>query len=369
MRKYQDTGTSEKNKIKILTLDDDPIMTLTLQSYFSSSGYVVDVENDPYKAIEKIRNNHYDILLSDFLMSPICGDKVVEAIRGFNNDIFIIFLTGHKSMAPPVKTIRTLNIQGYFEKSDNFNQLELLVESCVKSIQQLKTIREYKNDLEITNNHLKEVNKKLIESQDSLINVLRSTVDARDVYTRGHSDRVSILSEKISYAMGRNKESNERIKTAGLFHDIGKLKMPDTILLKDGSLTPDERNLVQKHPEYAVEILSNVEWFSDILPGVSQHHERYDGDGYPYQLADNKIHEDARIICIADAFDAMTSFRRYRKNMTIEQAGKELLKGRGTQFDPEIVDVFIKMLNDFTQIQNTSNWVDAVVDTRYSLLI
>lgn len=367
MRKYQDK--SKKNKIRILALDDDSIMTFTLQSYFSASGFEVDVENNPYAAIEKIRNNHYDILMSDFLMSPICGDKVVEAVREFNNDIFIIFLTGHKSMAPPIKTIRTLNIQGYFEKGDNFSQLELLVESCVKSIQQLKTIREYKNDLEVTNTHLNEVNKKLLESHESLINALRSMVDARDVYTRGHSDRVSVLSEKISIAMGRSSGENDRVRTAGLLHDIGKLKIPDAILLKNGILTLDERNQMQWHPEYAIDILSNVEWFSDILPGVLQHHERYDGSGYPYRLSAGNIHEDARIICVADCFDAMTSFRRYRKNLTIQQARKELLKGKGMQFDPEIVDVFIKILGDFTQITNDPKWVDAVVDTTYSLSV
>ena len=356
MRKHQ--ISTQKNGIRILALDDDTTIALTLQSYFSASGFEVDIESDPYAAIERIRNTHYDILLSDFLMSPICGDKVVEAIREFNNNIFIILLTGHKSMAPPIKTIRALNIQGYFEKSDNFSQLELLVESCVKSIQQLNTIREYKENLEITNSHLNEVNKKLVENQDSLVNALRSMVDARDVYTRGHSDRVSIFAEKISYAFGRSKEDCDRIRTAGLFHDVGKMRIPDNILLKDGALTPEERLEIQKHPEYAIEILTNVDWFADIIPGVTQHHERYDGKGYPYGLAGDDIHEDARIICIADTFDAMTSYRRYRKNMTTEQAADELVRGSGTQFDPRFVEIFLKLLSDFDQIQNDPKWVE-----------
>ena len=146
MRKNRQTAEKE---ISILTLDDDPIITSTIQAYFDRSGYQVDVENDPYRAIERVRENHYDILLLDFLMSPICGDQVVEEIRKFNREIFIILLTGHKSMAPPIKTIRQLDIQGYYEKSDRFDQLELLVESCVKSIWQIRVIREYQRSLSV----------------------------------------------------------------------------------------------------------------------------------------------------------------------------------------------------------------------------
>ena len=120
------------NHISILTVDDDPIITDTIQDYFRRSGYIVDTENNPRAAIERVRNGNYDILLLDFLMSPVCGDPVVAEIREFNRDLFIILLTGHKSMAPPIKTIRQLDIQGYYEKDDRFDQLELLVESCVK---------------------------------------------------------------------------------------------------------------------------------------------------------------------------------------------------------------------------------------------
>ncbi len=231
---------ADSNSIRILALDDDPTMTVTLQSYFNASGYRVDTENDPNKAIERIRSEHYDILLLDFLMTPICGDKVVAAIREFNTDLFIILLTGHKSMAPPVKTIRELNIQGYYEKSDRFDQLELLVESCVKSIRQLDTIREYRDSLEETNDRLNRANKQLADSFRETVNTLRSTVDARDLYTRGHSDRVALLSAELSKALGRSEADTERIRLAGQFHDIGKIKIPDRILLKDGLLTPEE---------------------------------------------------------------------------------------------------------------------------------
>ena len=119
MRKNRNNSGS--NEISILAVDDDPTMTLTLQAYFQSSGYRMDVKNDPLLAIERVRNGAYDILMLDFLMTPICGDKVVEEIRKFNQDIYIILLTGHKNMVPPIRTIRELAIQGYFEKSNRFD--------------------------------------------------------------------------------------------------------------------------------------------------------------------------------------------------------------------------------------------------------
>lgn len=347
---------SENNQIKILNLDDDNLMTLTVQSYFQASGYVVETENDPERAIERVRAGSYDILLLDFLMTPICGDVVVARIREFNPDIFIILLTGHKSMAPPIKTIRSLDIQGYYEKSDRFDQLELLVESCVKSINQLRTIREYRDSLSHTAAELERANKLLRSNYSDIVNAMRSIVEARDIYTRGHSDRVACLSALISNAMGRGAEAAERIRVAGLFHDIGKIRIPDRILLKDGRLTDEEYAEVKKHPKYAYDIISNAAMFADVLPAVLHHHERFDGLGYPEGLAGRDIPEDARIICVADSFDAMTSFRRYRKNLSFEEAVSQLSEYSGKQFDPDIIDVSHSVFKDFSSIQRSPDW-------------
>jgi response regulator RpfG family c-di-GMP phosphodiesterase len=227
----------QSNSFSILTLDDDPIITSTIQAYFQRSGYRVDTERDPNAAIERIRNGHYDILLLDFLMSPICGDQVVAKVREFNSDIFIILLTGHKSMAPPFRTIREMDIQGYYEKSDRFDQLELLVESCVKSIRQLRTIREYKDRLD--------------NAYMEMMSAMRLMVDAKDYYTRGHSDRVSYYAERIARHMGKDEAYCERLRVAGLFHDVGKLGISDGILLKETRLTPAEYEVIKTIPRKA----------------------------------------------------------------------------------------------------------------------
>ena len=319
-----------ENQISILTLDDDPIITATISAYFERSGYSVDVENDPLKAIERIRNGSYDILLLDFLMSPVCGDKVVEEIRTFNTELYIILLTGHKSMAPPVKTIRQLDIQGYYEKDDRFDQLELLVESCVKSIRQMRTIKEYQAKLE--------------DAYMQTIETLRFVVETRDSETRGHSERVSNLAAALAEEMGLNSGEVDRIRIAGLFHDIGKVGVPDAILLKNGPLTKEEFMEIKKHPAAGEKMLAPYAPFEEMLTIVRGHHERFDGNGYPDGLAGEEISIGARITAVADSFDAMISNRTYRRGLGFEKTMDELNKGRNTQFDSKVVDAMTRLV-------------------------
>ena len=522
MRKNKVVG--KKNDLSILAVDDDEIMTLTLQSYFQSAGFQVDTENDPVKAIERIRTGSYDILLLDFLMRPICGDQGVAEIRKFNTDLFIILLTGHKSMAPPIKTVRELDIQGYYEKSDRFDQLELLIESCVKSIRQMRTIRNYRDGLRqlldqipilyqaedlnellniilkqacsalqcqdafiylapssphkvlgkewteesvfrgvgryegeeemggycyrnsfedgqdivqknncfiaaICNSYIKnggagdevasllpsdrfgvlflDMEEHIPDSAEALfalyakqvgaaicnlalrsllqhqnhelgeaystmrnnyvgmIDAMRLMVDAKDYYTRGHSERVSFYSVLIAKALNKDNDYVERIQVAGLFHDIGKIGISDAILRKSGKLTNDEYEIIKTHSAQGRKILSSISAFSHIANIVGSHHERYDGGGYPDGLRGTDIPEEARIICVADSFDAMTSKRSYRDSLSLETAKKELLKGEGTQFDPEIAKTFLNILENYDEIQREleSVYPDTVINT------
>ena len=319
-----------QNRISILTLDDDPIITSTIQAYFQRSGYQVDVESNPYTAIERVRTGNYDILLLDFLMAPICGDQVVEEIRKFNQDLFIILLTGHKSMAPPVKTIRQLDIQGYYEKNDRFDQLELLVESCVKSIKQMRTIREYKSDLE--------------KAYMQTIEILRHVVESRDKATKGHSERVALLAKELAEEMQLSSDDVEMIHVAGLFHDVGKIGIPDSILLKNGPLTKEEFQTIKGHPAEGERIIISYAPFKKLLSIVRGHHEWYNGTGYPDGKAGEEICLGARIIAVADSFDAMMSNRTYRKGLGFDKTVDELIKGKGTQFDPNIVEAFMTLV-------------------------
>lgn len=320
-----------QNQISILTVDDDPIITSTIKDYFKQSGYTVDIENDPVAAIERVREGSYDIMLLDFLMSPICGDQVVEEIRKFNTDIYIVLLTGHKSMAPPVKTIRQLDIQGYYEKDDRFDQLELLVESCVKSIRQMRIIREYQEDL--------------AKAYMQTIETLRYVVETRDKETKGHSERVSGLGEELARELGMPEEQVEMIRVAGLFHDIGKIGVPDIILLKNGPLSDQEFLEIKKHPAEGEKILQTYSPFAKLLPIVRGHHERFDGRGYPDGLAGEEICLGARVIAVADSFDAMISNRTYRRGLSFERTMEELERGKNAQFDERVVVALYRLIN------------------------
>jgi putative nucleotidyltransferase with HDIG domain len=183
------------------------------------------------------------------------------------------------------------------------------------------------------------------------IETLRLTVDAKDFYTRGHSDRVSYYATKIGEAMGLSEDEIELLKIGGVFHDIGKIGTNDDILLKNSRLDDNEYAEIKKHPIKGANILSAMSMFKDAVPLVRYHHERYDGRGYPDGLAGEEIPLLARIISVADAFDAMTSDRIYRTKMELSRAIDQLIQGKDTQFDGKIVNVFLKCLDEYDIMQ------------------
>lgn len=278
-------------------------------------------------------------MLLDFIMTPYHGDQVVEEIRKFNKDLYILLLTGHKDLAPPLETIKRLDIQGYCEKSDKFDQLILLVESGIKAVAQMNLIRNINDELRDTYDKLQKAYMESIET-------LRFTVEAKDTYTRGHSDRVSEYSVLIGKKLGLSEEDINTLRIGGLFHDIGKIGVPDSILLKESKLTDDEYSEIKNHPSIGAHILSNATIFQDVLPIVKHHHERYDGNGYPGKLKGEEIPYLARITATADAFDAMTSKRTYRNSLDINIVKSELERCKGTQFDPKCADAFLDILNN-----------------------
>ena len=340
MRKFmQSSQSNEANRYKIMVVDDEIGIVDSLSVFLKKSGYDLVGITNPLEAIERVKNEHFDLMVLDFLMAPIHGDQVVEEVRKFNKDLYILLLTGHKDLAPPLETIKRLDIQGYCEKSDKFDQLLLLIESGIKAISQM--------------NLIKQINTELIEAQDQLekaymesIQTLRYTVEAKDPYTRGHSDRVSEYSVLLGKHLGLPEDQLDILRVGGLFHDIGKIGVPDSILLKTDKLTDDEYSEIKNHPSIGVHILSNASLFKNLLPIVEHHHERYDGRGYPSRLAGEDIPYLARIAAVADTFDAMTSRRSYRNPLPLEVVIAEIERCKGSQFDPKIADAFLNILNN-----------------------
>ncbi len=175
------------------------------------------------------------------------------------------------------------------------------------------------------------------------IKALSAAIDAKDPYTQGHSERVAMLSAMLAERIGYSKEDAERIRISGLVHDVGKIGVAESVLCKPSRLTDDEFEQIKRHPTIGFEIIKDIPDLHDILPGVLHHHERWDGNGYPGQLSGENIPHMARIMALADTFDAMSSNRAYRSGMPREKVFEEFKRCAGTQFDPELVEPFLSL--------------------------
>jgi len=187
-------------------------------------------------------------------------------------------------------------------------------------------------------------NSALYDDQQSMfvgtLEALTAAIDAKDPYTCGHSDRVARLAMQLAMASGVDAESAERVRVSGLLHDVGKIGVPERVLCKPGRLTDDEFDLIKQHPEIGFRILRDIPQLADVLPGVLHHHERWDGRGYPHGLSGDEIPLQARILALADSFDAMSSTRTYRSALTRERVLEEIAECAGKQFDPELAPIF-----------------------------
>jgi HD-GYP domain-containing protein (c-di-GMP phosphodiesterase class II) len=195
-------------------------------------------------------------------------------------------------------------------------------------------------------------NVSLFEEQRRLfmgtLQALTAAIDAKDRYTRGHSERVSHVSTQIARAIGLSAEDVETIRIAGLVHDVGKIGVPEAVLCKQGRLTDPEFDAIKRHPQIGYGILQDIRPLKGVLPGVLHHHERWDGKGYPSGLSGESIPLQARIIAIADTFDAMSSTRSYRPAMPRDKVLAELQRCAGTQFDPALIPAFMRLdLSEF----------------------
>lgn len=225
-----------------------------------------------------------------------------------------------------------------------------------------------------TLNKLDETNSQLQEINDSVMQALAKTIDAKDKYTKGHSERVAFYSKKIAERMGKSKKEQEEIYKVALLHDMGKIRIPDAIINKPGKLTEQEFSMIKLHPITGYHILKGIRKFKDLGIGAKYHHERFDGNGYPSGLREENIPEIARIIAVADSYDAMASNRSYRDALPQEVVRGEIEKGRGTQFDPEIADIMLQLIDedknyDMKQSEELKRTILVVDDEKMNLAV
>lgn len=318
------------NKNNVLIIDDDIGMMEAMSVVLDKYDIHLSVFTEPISALQELKNNKHDILVINYLMPAIRGDEIIRKIREFDNDIYIILMSSHKDLAPSIEIMRSLDIQAFFEKSSRFDDLVLLIQAGYKYADQIRSIRNMSST--IANFGIE------------FANVLKKTVDAKDCYTKQHSDRVASYSQLFAKEMKLEENDIELLSLAANFHDIGKIGVEDSILMKNGPLTDDEYDKIKLHPVIGETILSSSEFFKDALPLIRHHHERYDGKGYPDKLKGEKIPYLARLLSVCDTFDALTSKRVYRDEFSIDDALKEMDRVKGTQLDEKLCETFIALV-------------------------
>ncbi len=332
---------------RVLIVDDNDGALDTMQINLRNIGIdKVTRTTNPVEALEMIKSNDsFDILITDYLMTPINGDELVSEIRKTNFSLFIIIVTGYSDRKPPLETVASLNIQGYCQKTDKMDELNVWIQSGIKSIEQNKRIRQLYAEAKSYSEEVEKLHSELEHNYYEVIDTLRKVVDAKDTYTRGHADRVAMFSVYLGKQINLSEEMLKALKIGGLFHDIGKIGIRDEILKKETQLTNEEYEHIKKHALIGHSLIYNNKMFDKVVPAIRNHHERYDGNGYPDRLSGENIPLIARIVAIADAFDAMTSRRNYNDPKTFINAKEELKKNASTQFDTILVDKFIEAFN------------------------
>lgn len=323
-------------KTKILIIDDDVNMMEMISIMLKKYNCDVLMYTEPVSAIEKMKSDKCDILLINYFMSPVNGDKIVKLVREFDKEIYIILMSSHSELNPSIELMQKLDIQAYFEKSSRFNELIMLIQGGINYLEQLEKIKKFAL--------------KLDNSLIDFAKILLNTIGAKDHYTEEHSERVSKFAEKFGEYLGLEDKNIETLRTAGLFHDIGKIGITDSILLKEGKLTYEEYEIIKSHPVIGANIFETSSLFKDLAPIILSHHERIDGSGYPNKLKANEIPFLAKVLTLCDCFDAIVSKRPYKEDHTVEFGLSQIKQGINTQFDKDLSNKFIKFVKSNRRI-------------------
>ncbi len=323
------------SKVTVLVVDDEEMMRELVTERLKLEGYTVEAAENGEQALQKIKANGYDLLLTDLNMPVLNGLQLLKKLAD-NRDLATVVMSGQGDLETAVYAMK-LGASDYIFKPINFRVLLHTLESAMKKKMMEKALIDYQDNLE------KKVFEQTMIINDFYLRSIQSLVkalEAKDSYTRGHSERVTFYSLELAKGLGKSVDM-EKLRSAGILHDLGKIGIPETILNKPGRLENEEFVIVKKHPSMGVQILEPIESLKGVFPVIMHHHERFDGKGYPSGLQGAKIPIEARILAIADTYDAMTSNRAYRGALSPQQAVEEIDKFAGSQFDPDLASKFM----------------------------
>jgi putative two-component system response regulator len=373
---------------KILIIDDEESIRNFLLDALSEQ-YDVSTAEDGEAGLKELNRGDFDAALVDLKMPKIDGISVLREIKQQDYVTEVIMLTAYASVDTAVEAVR-LGAYDYLTKPSKPSDIRRIIRNAIEKVrlerensslllslkeknkqlqqhidhieklnQMLERINKENTDmadrLRLSNNDLEKqidsaalelnrANRSLRENYMATIRALASAIEMKDTYTRGHSSRVTDLSISIAREYGVSDDRILLINYASILHDIGKIGIDESILTKNSGLSPEEFNIIKLHPQMGDKIIQSIEFLQPVRSIVRNHHERMDGEGYIDGLGGEDIPIEARIVSVADAYDAMTSHRAYRNNLTVSQALDQIKENSGTQFDPRIVDIFLGII-------------------------
>ena len=323
----------------IVVVDDDVTNLKMAGHILSKNNMRVTALKSGQALLDYLKENTPDLILLDIMMPDMDGFETMSRLRGEygNKEIPVIFLTADENEESETKGL-ALGAMDFIKKPFVPDVLVLRVRH---TIQLVRLQRDLSTEVDIKTRE----NESLFQH---VIQTIAEAIDAKDTYTNGHSGRVADYSREIAKRYGYSEQKQKDIYMMGLLHDVGKIGVPDAVINKPAKLNDEEYELIKNHPVMGARILKNIKEMPSLATGARWHHERYDGKGYPDGLSGSEIPEEARIIAVADAYDAMSSRRSYREPLPQGVVREEIMKGKGTQFDPEFAQIMLEMIDEDT---------------------
>lgn len=324
----------------VVVVDDDITNLKMAGNILSKQKMRVTALRSGRALLDYVRNNNPDLILLDIRMPEMDGFETLRRLKeqeAPGQRIPVIFLTSVESSEYEMKGLE-LGAMDFIKKPFIPGVLISRVKHIIQLVRLQKDLAE---EVEIKTHENENLALRIVQT-------LAEAIDAKDTYTNGHSSRVAEYAREIARRYGYSRKQQDEIYMMGLLHDVGKIGVPDSVINKTSRLTDEEFAIIKTHPVLGARILRNIKERPKLALGAHWHHERYDGKGYPDGLAGDTIPEEARIIAVADAYDAMTSTRSYRGILPQERVWEEIVQGRGTQFDPVFADIMLQIMSEDT---------------------
>jgi len=341
--------TRTRRPARILVVDDENHVRSMIGATLERRGYDVQLSSSGRHALEILEHNTFDLVLTDIVMQDGNGIFLLDRIRGKLPNVPVVMVSAIHDISVAIDSMRR-GAYDYLLKPFEREHLVATVDRALEYRQALQETHNYQQNLEqvvrARTEMLRQAMEDLEHSYDITLEALGDALDLKDSETEGHSKRVTAYTIALARAMGISPAEIKVIARGAFLHDIGKMAIPDDILRKPAALTSDEQKVMREHCTRGFNILRKIPFLSEAAEIVFSHQEHYDGTRYPTGLRGGEIPIGARIFAVADTLDAITSDRPYRKASSFDAARQEILRCSGTQFDPSVVEVFLKIPNE-----------------------